>query len=132
MRSLIGRFGIEVEASLARFAFTVTVAAIFKRKHVGGCVMQEFVNGRAISEVGCVAVESKECEFRVRTGNPPSVELGAVGSRKPDILGSERTRMPVTFKAGWIVWEENHVMLEVANQDEQDYISYKDIEQIHR
>ena len=129
---LIGCFGIEVEASLARFTLTVTVATILKRKDVGGRVVQEFVSGRAISDVGCVAVESKECEFRVRTGNPPSVELGAVGSRKPDILESERTRMPVAFKAGWIVWEENHVTLEEANQGQQDHVGYKDVEQKHR
>jgi len=63
-------------------------------------------------------VECQKRKFCVRVGNPPSVELCPIRSREPNIFGSERSWMPVTFQPSRVIGKKDHAALKYANDEQ--------------
>lgn len=129
---LICGFGVEVDPCFAGRAFTVAVSTIFECQDVGGHVAEEFVGRDAIGDVSGVSVKCKECESCLRVGDPPSVELGSVGRRNPNIFWGQRARMPVALESARVIREENQTALEEADEGQQERVSDENVEQEHR
>lgn len=111
----VGRFGIAVDASFARLSFAVTVTAVFQGKYVCMCAAEKFIDGRAVGDVGGVAVKGQESKSRLVARDPPRVELDTVRGREPNVFYIQTTRMPVAGEAAGIVRVENSARFEHAD-----------------
>ena len=122
-----GCFRVLIETRFGGFSITASIAPILHRKDVCRRAAQEFVEVSAISDVPRVSVKRQKSEFGVVRRNPPSVQLGSVGSVEPNFLPLQSTRIPVTAKPVGIVGEKEKVRFKETNQKQSDDVGDKKV-----
>src|ERR1700745_3262359 len=126
----VSRIRITVDAGLAWLSFAVAVTAIFQGKDVCMGTAEKFIHGRAVCDVGGVAVKGEIGKSRLVVRYPPRVEPDAVGGRGAKIFNIQSARMPVAFETVRIIREENQVRLEHADEQQNHEIRDKDREKV--
>ncbi len=111
----VSGFGILVEAGFARFSFAVAVTAVFQGKYVYMCVMEKFIDGCAVGDVGGVTVKSEKSKSRLLVRNPPRVELDPVRGCEPNVFDRQSARMSIAFETAGVVRKKDQVRFEHAD-----------------
>src|SRR6266850_4026333 len=127
----VGRFGIAVDASIARLPFAVIVTAVFEGKYVCMCAAEKFIDGCTVGDVGGVTVKGEESKSRrLVARDPPRVELDTVRGGEPNVFHIQATRVPVALEAARIVREEDQARFEHADECQDQEIGDNDGEKV--
>ncbi len=68
-------------------------------------------------------MKGEESELSVVMGNPPRVQLDAVGGCEPNVLNRQNPGMPVAIQAVWVVREKDQVPFENADKRQDQEIA---------
>jgi len=68
-------------------------------------------------------MKGEESELGVVMGNPPRVQLDAVGGCEPNVLNRQSPGMPVAIQAVWVVREKDQVTFENADKRQDQAIA---------